>query len=128
MSSTTTYGYITQVNGERGWWDNITFNWNRLNGHSHNGVDSAKITPTSITKATQQILAANWVAGTGGNYTQTVTLPAGYLFSTGLSAKFYIYTGGNITDEIAITPVRASDSTYTLEVNDNTITLTAVYA
>lgn len=128
MSSTTSYGYIVQVNGERGWWDNITANWNRLNGHTHDGVSSAKIAPTAITKATQDVLAASWSATSGGLYTQTVTLPAGYLFSTGLSIKFYVYTGGNITDELAINPVRLSDSTYSLEINDNTVALKAVYA
>jgi hypothetical protein len=129
MSTTTTYGYTLPANGERGtWWDQLKANWQRMNDHNHEGVNSTKITPKAITKATQQIAAASWVATSGGLYTQTVTLPTGYLFSTGLSVKFYVYTGGNITDEVAMTPVRASDSTYTLEINDNTVTLTAVYA
>jgi hypothetical protein len=123
MATTTTYGYIKPANNERGWWDSLNSNTQRLNDHTHDGVTSAR-----IPKTIQQISSGSWGFTSGGLYTQTVTLPTGFLFSTGLSVKFYIYSGGNITDELSITPVRLSDSTYSLEINDNTVALTAVYA
>lgn len=125
---TLSYGFKTISNGVRGFWNDLNSNFTQLNNHSHNGTNSSKLAPTAINKATQQILAAAWSATSGGLYTQTVTLPTNYLFSTGLSIKFYVYTGGNITDEITMSAVRLSDSTYQLETNDNTLTLTAVYA
>lgn len=128
MPTTTSYGYTKPTDGDRGFWNSLNTNVQQLNDHAHNGVNSAKIAPTAITKATQSILAAAWSSSGGGNYTQTVTLPAGYLFSTGLSVKFYNYAGGAIKDEVAMTPVWVTDSTYQLEINDNTITLAAVYA
>lgn len=126
--SLTTYGYNLIVNGTRGFWDKLNSNTQQLNDHNHEGTNSAKLSPKAITKATQQILAASWSATSGGSYTQTVSTPSGYAFSTGLSVKFYIYSGGNITNELALTPVRVTDTSYQLEINDNTITITAVYA
>lgn len=125
---TLSFGFKTISNGARGFWNDLNSNFTQTNNHTHDGVNSSKIAPTAITKATQQVLAASWSATSGGLYTQTVTLPSGYTFSSGLSIKFYIFSGGNITDELAITPVRLSNTTYQLEVNDNTLTLTAVYA
>lgn len=128
MPTTTTYGYIKPNNGERGFWANLNANTDRLNNHTHDGVDSAKIPPTSITKATQSILSASWSSTGGGNYTQTVTLPTGYTFSNGLSVKFYTTVGGTIKDELHASIVWISNSQYQLQVNDNTLALTAVYA
>lgn len=129
MSTTTTYGYKKPENGDRGtWWDDMNDNTDRLDAHTHDGTDSAPLPPTSITKEIQTISSGDWVATSGGLYQQTITLPTGYAFSTGLSVKFYEYAGGAIKSEIAMQPVWASDSTYVLETNDNTLNLRAIYA
>jgi hypothetical protein len=125
---TLTYGFKTIADGVRGFWDDLNDNFTMLNDHDHDGVNSSKIVPTAITKATQSILAASWSAGTGGNYTQTVTLPTGYTFSAGLSVKFYDATSGSVKDEIAMNPVWISNSSYQLQTNDVALALTAVYA
>lgn len=71
-------------------------NIDRLDGHTHNGTDSAPIPGSSITAGTTSIPAGSWVSLGGGHYRQSVTVPAGYTFdsqtiSIRLSTGDYIY-------------------------------------
>jgi hypothetical protein len=51
-------------------------NWQQVNDHNHNGVNSSSISSASIAAVTQNISAANWVASANGLYEQTITMPA----------------------------------------------------
>jgi len=76
---TQSYGYITIENGDTGQPVFTALNANilRLNDHTHNGVNSAKLTITSVDGIAQNILSAAWVPTTGGYFRQVVTLPPG---------------------------------------------------
>lgn len=50
-------------------------NAQQTNDHTHNGVNSAKINTSDLSKTTFTMLAANWNSLGGGHYKQTVTLP-----------------------------------------------------
>ena len=90
-----------------------------MNDHVHDGVTGALLAPKS-----QTISHTSWAAvgGTVGMYAQTVTLPSGYLYDN-LVINLRLSTGQPIFPGI----VRASATTYTITVNDNTIDLVAEY-
>lgn len=125
MSTTLTYGQKLPSNGDRGFWDDLAFNINHLDAHSHDGVNSIKIRGANIEKSPQNILAANWtaVAGQTGTFKQTVTMPPGISLGT-TAITFFITSSGHF---ITPTVERVTATTYDVFVNDNTIGLTALY-
>jgi len=92
--------------------DNIT----RLNGHSHNGTDSARLTTTR-----QTISSANW-APSGTGYRQLVTVPNSANFDdVGIEFRF---SDGSV---VYPTVEKVSATTYYVYTNDNTSDFVAVY-
>jgi hypothetical protein len=89
-------------------WDALESNQDKLDGHTHDGVNTPRIAGTTFA-----VTAAGWAAS-GIHYRQTITLPTGFTYdntrisvrrSTGeqcyptlekiSSTKFYIYTNDN---------------------------------
>lgn len=122
---TLSYGYKLPEDGDKG---NTLFtaledNIDRVNGHLHNGVDSAALTATSIVGVAQNILSANWVAnGPTGFYRQLVTLPAGFDFDL-VHISMRLSTGDYVYAEIE----KVSDTQYYVYTIDNTVSFVAVY-
>ena len=121
---TLSYGYKKPQNLDKG---GVVFpamedNIQRLNDHTHNGVNSPPLNPSSIVATLQSILAANWVATTGGNYYQVVTMPAGLSFNS--TVKEF-----RLSDETVFVPKTKFVSTtqYEVYINDNTETLAVYY-
>jgi len=79
MVQTTSYGYKTGEDGDKGKtiFDFFNFNFLRLNSHKHDGVDSQKLDSTNIQKISQSLDSADWVAHTNGLFRQLVTLVGG---------------------------------------------------
>lgn len=101
------------------WFPSMELNIQKLNDHTHNGVDGAFLAIT-----TQAISVVNWSAATvgGGLYQQTVTMPTGFLYDT-TDITFRLSTG-----EIWYpTVVRVSSTSYQIFCNDNTLNATALY-
>lgn len=122
---TLTYGYKKPQTNDRG---NVFFtplenNIQQLNDHYHNGVDSALIPVSSLTKSTASILAAGWSATSGGRYRQEITLPAGFTYAN-TTIKFTTAAGNQafLTLELG-----SAANKYYVYVNDNTLALTALY-
>lgn len=129
MSTTTTYGYKKPANGDRGtWWTDLTYNIDRMDTHSHDGVNSAKVGTASLTKHVQAIPTATWVLISNGNYYKNVAMPTGFLFSTGVSIKFYVDGGSEDGAEVILTVEKNTNSNFKIYSNDNTLALKAVYA
>ncbi len=122
---TLTYGYKKPQTNDRG---NVFFtplenNIQQLNDHFHNGVDSALIPVSSLTKSSASILAAGWGATSGGRYRQEVTLPAGFTYAN-TTIKFTT-AAGNIA--FLTVELGSAANKYYVYVNDNTLALTALY-
>lgn len=129
MSTTTTYGYKKPQAGDRGqvWCTDLEFNIDRLDAHNHDGINGPKIAPSALSKSTQDILAANWGADSGGStFSQTISMPTGYTFADSL-LRFYINGGTDDGHYIYPTVVRASVNSFTVTVNDNTLALKVTY-
>lgn len=124
---TLSYGYKLPVTGDRG---NIFFpgledNITRVNGHTHNGTDSAAIPTQNLSKTTQSILAVSWAATSGGTYRQEVTMPAGFTFA-GTQVQFRL---AGASDDLIFPTVEegSASNKYWVYTNDNTLAYTAIY-
>jgi hypothetical protein len=121
-----TYGFKLPEAGDRGntlfqaLEDNIT----RVDGHTHDGVDSPLLTATAFVGIPQTILAANWVTygGPAGHYRQLVTMSPGFFFDT-CQISFRTTAGAYIYPTVE----RVSSTTYYVYSTDNTVNFVAVY-
>jgi hypothetical protein len=77
---TLSYGYKQPDSGDRGsiFFPAMEDNIQRLNDHTHNGVDSAPLSATSISSGLTTALAVNWVLVYPGKYKQTLSAAAGF--------------------------------------------------
>lgn len=125
---TLTYGLQLPETGDKGsiFFPALEDNITQLDGHSHNGTDSAFIPSSSLLLTTQSILAANWVAyGSGiGTYRQLVTMPGTLTFDLQV-IHFRDASTGNYYQ--GLTLEKASANTYYVYINDSTVSLTAYY-
>lgn len=126
MSTTLTYGFKRPEAGDLAstWMANLSDNVTRQDGHSHNGTDSPLLAPAAITKYSSTISSGSWSSAGSGYYTQTITVPAGITEINNYSIYFYITSTG---ERIFPGVVRASATTYTVTVLDNSLALTAKY-
>lgn len=99
-------------------------NWQQVNDHSHNGINSAKLSGASLEATNQAILAAGFtvVVGTPGHYEQTVTLPAGFSYDTTTISFQITATGTRIFPGIE----KVSATQYKVLMSDNTTNITAL--
>lgn len=122
---TLTYGFKLPETGDSGdaLWTALEDNIERVDGHSHNGTDSAQLTAQSVIASTQTITSAGWVAsGATGHYRQAVTLPAG--FDLDLVQIGFRTTAGAV---IFPTVEKISDTQFYVYCSDNTLTMIALY-
>lgn len=124
---TLSYGYYKPQTGDKGstWFPRIEDNFQRLNDHTHDGLNSALIPSSSITKTAfkSTILSTGWTTLGGGNVKKTITVPAGVLEVNDYSIYFYITATGF---RLLPTVERVSATTYDIYTN-SALALTAVY-
>lgn len=115
---TLSYGYKQPQNGDTGavWFPALNFDIQRLNDHTHDGVNSAFIDAANIARASASVLNANWVADGTGRYKQTVSCPVGYdMDNFAMTTRI---AGGDL---IHPTIDRVSSTSFTIYTLDNTL-------
>lgn len=95
-----------------------------LDTHSHDGLNSPKISTKELTKPEIILQSANWTMD-GGDYKQMVTLPAGYLYDNS-HLKFIINSGADIGSEINPTVKKVGINTFEVFIMSNTVDLKVV--
>lgn len=122
---TLTYGYLKPETGDKGsvWFPALEADIQQLNDHTHNGVNSSLIQSSSIIAVTQNILAANWVATTGGTYRQLVIMTGGLQYDNFMVNVRLTSTGHIIYPTIE----KVSAATFYIYTNDNSLDYTLVY-
>lgn len=117
----TTYGYKLPASPDTGdtFYAALAFDIQRLNDHSHDGVNSAPLSSFSIA-----VPSASWVAAPigGGLYRQKVTLPAGVSYDT-CELWFKLSSG----EYVFPTVERVDGSNFYVYTNKNTLAYTAFY-
>lgn len=96
-------------------------NLQQLNDHTHNGVNSSRLSAAAVVASTQAILAAAWVLTSQGNYRQLVTL-SGLLYD-----EINIGIRTSLGHTVAAQIEKVSATTYYVYTNDNATGFTAVY-
>lgn len=131
---TLSYGFKKPQNPDRGavFFPALEFNIQQLNDHTHNGANSALLSPTVITTLTQSVSAAGWaaVSGKAGLYSQVVTLPSaitGLSFNNTIASYQILIKDGSLGHVLFLTVEQASTTTFTVYSNDNTLTLKVYY-
>jgi len=126
MADTLSFGYQQPVSGDNAkeWQDALNATILQLNDHTHDGVDSSTIDPSSITTLTTTILSGAWIADGGGNFSQVVAAPA----QVAEVNDFYIKMHETGTGDVLYPTVeRVAAASYRVRVNDNSLNITAVY-
>ena len=127
MSTTLTYGRKKPQDGDKGstFFDDLEQNVDLDDAHTHNGTDSSLLPTSSFNNTTQAIASGSWAAVSGkpGLYKQTVTLP-GTLTYDGRGIFFKDSTTGHMLN---LKVEKVSSTTYDVYINDNTVSLTAIY-
>ncbi len=121
---TLSYGFKKPQTNDRGpvVFPALEDNWQQVNDHNHDGVNSSLISSTSISKTTKAVLAAGWSSLGGGRWKQTVTLPGVLLYDSVVITCYDTATGDMIYPSIK----KASATQFDIYVNDNTLNITAV--
>jgi hypothetical protein len=125
MSTTTSKGYRKPTTGDRGtWFTDLEHNIDRVNAHKHDNIDSERVASKDLSTTTQDILAAAWGSDLGfSTYRATVTFPTGVTFENH-SITFIDTDNGH---QVFPTVTKASSTTMTVDVNDNTLNLKVIY-
>lgn len=121
---TTTYGYKKPEDRDKG---PVVFpameeNIDRIDSHSHNGVNSPLLSAAALVATSQSILAAAWVLEANSIYKQTVAMPAGLSFDSTIK-EFRLSDGTVFQPKIK----KVTALSYDIWINDNSETLTVYY-
>lgn len=119
-------GYKKPEVGDRGseWFPALQDNIERVNGHKHDGSDGEKILSKDLTSTTSTIANTDWGSDSGGStYSYTLTVPTGIVFENHSITVIDTDNGHQIFPTIT----KASSTTITLTVNDNTLNLKVIY-
>lgn len=98
--------------------DNIT----QLDGHTHNGTNSALLSTAAVAMVTQTIAAGSFVDQGGGRYRQTITLPGALTLS--VCTVMFKTSLGHL---VQLTMELVSSTSYYVYTNDNSASYTAMY-
>jgi hypothetical protein len=126
VSTTLSKGYKKPQTGDRGsvWFKNLEDNIDQINDHEHDGTDGEKVKSKNISSTTSAIASADWGSDSGGStFSATVTFPTGVTYENHTLTFIDDATG----DRIFPTVTKASSTTMTVTVNDNSLDLTIVY-
>ncbi len=120
---TLSYGFKQPQNGDLSdtWFDELANNVQKLNDHTHNGVNSSKISATAVNALTQSLPNTGWGAF-GDIYSQSVTLPSAQLYD-----NYYVSFKTTAGEPVFLSAVKTSSTAYTIYSNDNTLGLVAYY-
>lgn len=126
MSTTLTYGLKRPGTGDKGsvWFSNLEDNITQLDGHNHNGSNSAKLGSASLSVTTADLSSGDWsaVSGKAGLFSQAVTMPVGFDYD-----EYIISFRGSSGDSLFLDTEKISDGSYTVYCNDSSIDVKAYY-
>jgi hypothetical protein len=122
---TLTYGFKKPQTGDKGsiFFPALEDNIQQLNDHTHNGVNSSRLTTQAVASLTTSILSAAWSSLGDGNYRQLVTMPGGLDYD-----ECVVSIKDDATGNILFLSIeKVSDTTFYVYTNDNSLDLLAVY-
>jgi hypothetical protein len=129
MASTLSYGFIKPATGDKGsvFWPALETDIQKMNDHTHNGSNSARISAAASTAVKQDVSAAGWTLDSG-IYSQTVTLPSALTSVGGTYDDYAIeIRNGSTGDRVFLQTRKVSSTSFAVDTNDNSLTLKILY-
>lgn len=126
---TTTYGYKIPENGDTGApvFAALGGNATLVDAHTHNGINSAKITSSDLQRSTISLPSGSWVATSDGTgFKQTVTCPGVYTLANS-SFRFRVSSGAHANKIIHPTILPISVTSFEVVVNDSSLNLDILF-
>jgi hypothetical protein len=125
MSTTLTYGFKLPQNGDKGstWFPDIAFDIQRLNDHTHDGLNSAPINSANVGVFTQELDVNDWIGDAQYTYSMTVTIPNGKLYDNSI----IVFRNTVTKSQLFLGVTKLDPGTYNVYSNDNTLNITAYY-
>lgn len=123
MATVLSYGFIKPDAGDESsiqWMPDQAANWEKVNDHTHDGVNSALVSFSSLTKELQSIDSTGWVLVGDGIYSQTISMPLGFTFDNSFMV-FQITSGADAGTIWYPEIVKDGANSYTIYTNDNTL-------
>lgn len=130
---TLSYGFFKPETGDRGavWFPALEDNFQNLNDHDHDGVNSSLLSITSVGKPSSTVASGSWISDGGGNYHVVVTVPIAISGATAPANDIIYYevvtkintAGATYGDRLYPDIERETATTFTVRVNDNTLDL-----
>lgn len=123
---TLSYGYQLPADGDTGllFFPAMDTNITRLNGHTHNGTDSALIPASSIQQGSVTASSGAWGSAVStGVYRQLLTMPAGYTFDASIPSVRLV-SNGNL---VYATLEKVSSTTFYVYTSDNSAGYTVIF-
>lgn len=126
MGLLTLFGFKKPTTGDRDWYDQLEFNIDRTDAHTHDGVTSGRVLAKNLDKLTTSVVGATASALSGGNFRHTITVPGALDIN---KAEFKAYVNGGPLDgcELKLEYKRISATQIEVFVNDNTMDFVIVY-
>lgn len=115
MATTLSYGYKKPATGDLGdvWFPALEDNIDRLNGHSHDGTDSAKLQSTSTKASHSTVASGSFVDQGDGYWRATVSMPAG----TDFDDYLIIVKDPSTQDQMYLKVEKLSDTQFYIYIN-----------
>lgn len=125
---TLSYGYKKPQTGDKGsvFFPALEDNFQRLNDHDHDGINSKKLSSTSVTSYPQSLLAANWVGVGDGLFRQLVTCPSTILVDE-QNMRFQIASGAKSGHFFHPSVEKVSANTFYVYINDSALDVKVLY-
>lgn len=123
--NTLSYGVLQPETGDKGsvFFPALEDDLAYLNDHTHDGVTGAPVPATNIAAVTATVLAAAWVATSGGQYRQLLTVPNGKTYTS----VDVVFRDSTSLQKMYLSTASVSSTTFYVYTNDNSVTLTASY-
>ena len=123
MSEILPNGFKVPSNGDVNFWQDLEDNARRSDAHTHDGINSSKLSASSIAKGTGVAPVTSWTEVSTDNYLQNVIMPPGFLFDeTAISLR-----DGVTGDPINLTIGKISNTEFSLSTCDNSISVSILY-
>ena len=125
MGTTLTYGIYKPEDGDKGkpLFEKLEENWEQVDGHNHDGVNSPKLPSSSLQHTSQNITSVAWVSQPNGMYRQLVSAVGGIVF-VGFELVFRNTANG---DRLYLDTEKVAASQFYVYSNDNSIDVTIYY-
>lgn len=125
---TLSYGYKKPQTGDKGsvFFPALEDNFQRLNDHDHDGLNSKKLSATSVQSVSQTLLSASWAGVGDGLFRQLVTCPSTILVDE-QAMRFQIASGPKAGHFFHPSVEKVSANTFYVYINDSSVDVKVLY-